>query len=206
MRKSLTIAGVDVGGETKGFDAAIVDARGELRCHRRRLDVAGVWGFIAPFEPVVVAIDSPRTAALPGATARLGERCLNRHVCGIRWTPDERALAVGDYYDWVRRGRELYGLLAAHGTPAIEVFPTASWTRWHGRREGRRRSAWSREALAGLGLLEVPRRTNQDLRDAIAAAVTAWQWRCGETEEFGEIVVPKAGCRPRFERATPAAS
>jgi predicted nuclease with RNAse H fold len=72
----------------------------------------------------------------------------------------------------------------------IEVFPTASWTRWHGKRGHRTRAAWSLEALAELGLEGIPSRTNQDQRDAIAAAVTARQYTSGMTETIGEIVVP----------------
>lgn len=51
-------------------------------------------------------------------------------------------------------------------------------------------AAWSREGLAALGLEGLPARTNQDQRDAIAAAVTAQQHTFGMTETVGEIVVP----------------
>jgi hypothetical protein len=44
--------------------------------------------------------------------------------------------------------------------------------------------------LAALGLDGMPARTNQDQRDAIAAAVTARQHTLGMTETMGEIVVP----------------
>jgi hypothetical protein len=45
-----------------------------------------------------------------------------------------------------------------------------------------------------LGLEDVPARTNQDQRDAIAAAVTARQYAHGMTEAMGEIVVPVGLC------------
>ncbi len=70
------------------------------------------------------------------------------------------------------------------------MFPTASWTRWHGARGRRSRAAWSRDGLAAMGLAGVLDRTNQDQRDAIAAAVTARQHSRGQTESIGEIVVP----------------
>jgi predicted nuclease with RNAse H fold len=72
----------------------------------------------------------------------------------------------------------------------IEVFPTASWTRWYGKRGLLSRAAWSRLGLAGLGLEGVPTRTTQDQRDAVAAAMTAHQYSQEMTEPIGDIVVP----------------
>jgi predicted nuclease with RNAse H fold len=95
------------------------------------------------------------------------------------------------YYAWVVEGLALFEALRARGRPAIEVFPTASWTRWVGPRAGRSRQSWSRAGLAALGLAGLPARTNQDERDAIAAAVTARQHAYGQTETIGEIVVPR---------------
>jgi uncharacterized membrane protein YgcG len=46
--------------------------------------------------------------------------------------------------------------------------------------------------LTALGLEGLPTRTNQDQRDAIAAALTARQYTQGLTETIGEIVVPVA--------------
>lgn len=207
-------AGVDVGGRRKGFDVAILDAHGVLCCHGRRLPSAqAVWDLIAHFSPAAIAIDSPRSPAPDGCTSREGERALSRAgICQIRWTPDHRTIEEGGrYYEWIRCGLALYALLEERAeTPVIEVFPTASWTRWHRRREGEHRSRWSTTALTRLGIAESPVRTSQDLRDAIAAAGTAYQWAHGETEAFGEIVVPRGGW-PRFGRGsagavTPAAS
>jgi hypothetical protein len=78
---------------------------------------------------------------------------------------DERGLlslivARSPYYAWVVEGLGLFGALARHEVEVIEV------------------------------LEKLPTRTNQDQRDAIAAAVTARQHACGETETIGEIVVP----------------
>jgi predicted nuclease with RNAse H fold len=97
------------------------------------------------------------------------------------------------YYAWIVEGLGLFNALDTRDVEVIEVFPTASWTRWFGRRGSRTRAAWSRQGLAALGLDGVPTRTNQDQRDAIAAAVTARQHTAGQTETLGEIVVP-ASC------------
>ena len=182
--------GVDVGAERKGFDAALVDEHA-LRELRRGLSVALVVELAAAWSPVLVAVDGPRTCAPDGHTARDDECELARAVCGIRWTPDRARVQTGDYYAWVRHGLELFGALASRGIPAIEVFPTASWTRWSGPRGPLSRAQWSRAGLAALGVAGVPARTNQDQRDAIAAAVTARQHSQGLTESFGEIVVPR---------------
>jgi SAM-dependent methyltransferase/predicted nuclease with RNAse H fold len=182
--------GVDVGGNRKGFDVAVVSER-RLVALQARLDAEAVLAIVAEHRPAVVAIDSPCCYAPDGQTSREGERRLNREVCHIRWTPDERR-ADGAYYEWIHEGLVLYEALAKHsGLEVIEVFPTASWTRWLGPRTGSR-SDWTRDGLARLGLEDVPRRTNQDQRDAIAAAVTARQHGAGSTESLGEIAVPRA--------------
>jgi predicted nuclease with RNAse H fold len=91
---------------------------------------------------------------------------------------------------WILEGGSLFDALAAHDVEVIEVFPTASWTRWFGKRGTQTRAAWTRQGLAALGLKSVPVRTNQDRRDAIAAAMTARQHSLARTETMGDIVVP----------------
>jgi predicted nuclease with RNAse H fold len=184
-----TWAGVDVGGKRKGFDVAVIDDR-QIVALQGGLTCGQVVGLLLESRPAVIAIDSPCCCAPDGHNARDGERQLARSICGIRWTPDERRLHASPYYAWILEGRALFDALAADGVVAIEVFPTASWTRWHGRRGPRTRAAWTRQGLAALGLDNVPVRTNQDQRDAIAAAVTARQHSLGLTETMGEIVVP----------------
>jgi predicted nuclease with RNAse H fold len=181
--------GVDVGGKRKGFDVAVIDDRqvlaleGHLTCMR-------VVDIVNERRPAVVAIDSPRSYAPDGRTARDSELQLARAICGIRWTPDARHVHASAYYAWILEGLDLFDALADRDAEVIEVFPTASWTRWHGKRGARTRTAWSREGLAALGLENVPARTNQDQRDAIAAAMTARQHSLALTETMGEIVVP----------------
>jgi predicted nuclease with RNAse H fold len=181
--------GVDVGGKRKGFDVAVIDDRRvlALQSHRTCEQVAEI---VIAKRPAVVAIDSPRSCAPEGQTARDGELQLARSICGIRWTPDVRRVRASAYYAWILEGLALFDALAAHGGEVIEVFPTASWTRWYGRRGPRTRAAWTRQGLAALGLNGVPAHTSQDQRDAIAAAMTARQHSLAQTETMGDIVVP----------------
>jgi predicted nuclease with RNAse H fold len=189
-RSGVKWMGVDVGGERKGFDVAVIDSR-ELLVLHGRLDCTEVLEIVEAIKPLVVGIDSPCRCAPPGGTSRPCERELAKKVCGIRWTPDAPAVETSPYYGWVVQGLRLYAALVPVDTEVIEVFPTASWTRWLGKRGPRRRSAWTTEGLRTLGLGAVPDRTNQDQRDAIAAAVTARQHSQAMTESFGEIVVPR---------------
>jgi predicted nuclease with RNAse H fold len=182
--------GVDVGGTRKGFHAALVDNQ-RLLGLRQHQSVDEVVAWVASAKPMVVAIDGPRTCAPRGRTHRPDEKQLRDAVCGIRWTPALDALNANPYYSWIVEGLRLYDALADQSAQVIECFPTASWTIWHGRRNGRRRSVWTREALAARELEDVPSRTNQDVRDAIAAALTARDFSRGRFETFGDIVVPQ---------------
>ena len=199
--KACCWAGVDVGGSRKGFDAAVVDACGLIGGPEPRLlSPAAVIDWVAEYRPAVVGVDSPRRPARPGETSRTCERELARAVCGIRFTPDSDRLAENpSYYEWIERGFDLYEALegADEGWEVIEVFPTASFTRWAGRRGAGSRAAWSAAALDALGLEGLPgRRLNQDARDAIGAALTARAYGEGGTQGFGEIVVPLGGAAP----------
>jgi predicted nuclease with RNAse H fold len=181
--------GVDVGGPRKGFDSALVDD-GRVVALRSRLTCDDVVALVEDARAAVVGVDSPRVCAPDGALSRECERRLARAVCGIRFTPDRAHVQASGFYAWIVHGLRLYDALAPLDVTVIEVFPTASWTRWLGRRGRRSRSAWTREGLAALGVAGVPVRTNQDQRDAIAAAVTAREYSHGRTEAFGEIIVP----------------
>lgn len=183
-------AGVDVGGRRKGFHLALLDEGGSVTL-AGAADAAEAARLLGDWAPTTIGIDSPCSAAPDGERSRLGERLLARAVCGIRWTPDRTTLESGNpYYEWVLNGLELYEELAKGSADIIEVFPTASWTRWRGLRAGRSRTRWSAEALGAFGLDGLPARTNQDVRDSVGAALTAREHRLGRSERFGSIVVP----------------
>lgn len=190
---------MDVGGRRKGFDVAVLDAHDRVHLHRTQ-DADEVVALTA--DARLVGVDSPAAWAPPGQASRPDERAFARAgICGIRYTPDEgRARArTDDFLDWVWQGLELYDALAAAGTPAVEVFPTAAWTRWLGPRAGRSRARWSRDGLQRLradGLTDVPPAASQDARDAVAAALTARQVTEGTVEHFGTMAVPRPDMWP----------
>jgi predicted nuclease with RNAse H fold len=180
---------VDVGGSRKGFDVAVIDGDGHLET-RSKLRLPETIAWLRERRPRVVGIDSPSTAAPGAERSRECERRLARSICGIRYTPNLATLHTEHrtrYYEWINNGLGLYEAL--NGWTVIEVFPTASWTRWAGPRpRGTSRAAWTRAALEQLGL-SPPQASSQDIRDAIAAALTARLYPHA-TESFGEIVVP----------------
>ncbi len=183
-------AGVDVGGERKGFHLALVDEERLRRGPVRAPTVEEAVRVLAGWGPRLVAVDAPCRPAPDGLLSRPEERELARRICGIRYTPDRARLEESEYYAWVRRGLRLYRALEREGLAAVECYPTASFTRWAGPRGRRTRAAWTRAALAATGLARVPPRLSQDGRDAIAAALTARSYDLGRVEHLGAIVVP----------------
>ncbi len=190
-RGPMICAGVDVGGARKGFHAAIVEGKRVIAGPKHLRCPPDVVAWLADWKPRLVAVDSPRRPARQGQRSRDCERTFTAaKICGIRYTPDERAVRSNPYYEWVVNGFLLYEALMQHGIKTIECFPTASWTCWFGQRGTRRRTIWSRQALSALGLAGVRSRLNQDDRDAIAAALTASDHLAQRTQCFGDIVVP----------------
>ena len=185
-------AGIDVGGRSKGFHLAVIDAAGLVAGPVRAHSVSKAAAELRALSPELTAVDSPIVSARHGERLRSCERQLRVSVCGIRWTPDRASLEANpDYFGWILHGFDLYRALEQAGLETIECFPTASWTRWAGPRGEQSRAQWTRAALAAIPLTGVPKRMNQDDRDAIAAALTAREHSLGLTERFGEIVVPR---------------
>ena len=192
-------AGVDVGAWRKGFHVALVDGRSRsvLAPPVRLSSAAEVVKFLTPWHPRAVGVDSPRALAPDGLRSRPCERAfVAAGICALRFTPDRRGLAANPgYYAWVANGLELWRALDAAGVTALECFPTASWTRWYGPRRQQPRGRWSQRALRSLRLTGVKTPLDQDERDAIGAALTAYEWSHGRCEVFGDIVVPAALAR-----------
>lgn len=200
-RSARVWVGIDVGGARKGFHVAVIDDRRVLDLVRGPLGLPtphAVLDRLARWPVALVGVDSPRALA-PDGGRRPDEPRVVREVCGLRYTPTRLDLERQKrgpsprYYEWIECGLALYETLAGAGLRAVECFPTAAWTRWYGPRGTRPRAAWSRRALARMPLGGVPAVLGQDSRDAIGAALTAREHDRGNTECFGDIVVPRPG-------------
>ena len=192
-------AGIDVGARRKGFHVCAIDEAGlvagvDVIRGERAAEGVVEWITGLPDRPRVIAIDAPSELAPPGATRRPGEAVFQAKVCSLYPTPSPETFEarLDSHYEWIREGLDAWRLLRPSGIELVECFPTASWLRWHGPKQGRSRAAWSTAALAEHGLEALPERRNQDVRDAIGAALTARAWSRGEAERIGCIVVPFA--------------
>lgn len=196
-------AGVDVGGRTKGFHVAILDEQLSVTVDRSTSIDASV-AMLLGHGPRVVAIDSPSAWAPEGERSRPCERIFARTgLCRIRFTPDApTARARADrFYEWIEVGLDLWSGCRSAGLTAIECFPTATWSAWIGPRAGRTRAAWTKIGVAELarrGVRGLEAVGNQDERDAMSAALTAWQWdrHRATVDDFDGLVVPQPGTLP----------
>lgn len=199
--------GIDVGGSRKGFHVSWIGEREAVLGLVNLKRVEDVVELVAKVKPLSVAIDAPQGFAVAPDRSRLCEReYAGAGITAIRYTPDEKTVKKGGYYEWIWRGHELYTALAAHRTKAsvIEVFPTASWHQWFGAKGSRSRAAWSTAAIDALGYsdslaaIKPGARLNQDDRDAFGAALTARQHSTNRpsTRSFGTLIVPGTGSRP----------
>ena len=187
--------GVDVGGAAKGFDVCVADGAQVLDLESG-CTVDEVVAVVKAHGARAAGIDSPDSCAAPGEKSRPGERQVAREVCPIFYTPEESVVRSGHpFYGWMCEGLDLYEALAAGAprTKRVEVFPSAAWTVWAGKRDDRPKSRWSRLALKRVGVRGLPQRCSQDARDAVGAALVAGLYLAGETVSYGGIAVPRAG-------------
>ena len=172
------VAGVDVGGKRKGFHLAVIEGDRVTELEQYP-DAQTLATHLIEMKPQAVGIDSPPEWAPDGQKSRPAEReFAKKRICGIRYTPDRTTAQAhpGTYYEWIFNGMELWDALRTRPHfqgRLFEVFPTASWTIWHGPRGNRKREEWSHEALEALPLQLPEVKWTQDLRDAVAAALTA---------------------------------
>lgn len=206
MRGGEGWVGNGVGGRRKGFHAAALaqdlTVRFEEFAGETAVDDAAAW--VRSVRPACVAVDSPAAWARTGRKARDCEIDFARaHICGIRFTADAQTAAVrtDSLYGWIEHGLELRHALRGGASSVIECFPTGSFTQWAGSRGRQSRAAWTTSLLSQLaprGLSGCAMASNQDRRDAVAAALTARQFttRPEAVLSFGTLQVPAKGSDP----------
>jgi predicted nuclease with RNAse H fold len=218
----ITVVGIDVGGARKGFHAvALRDGAyaGQLASH----DVQELsnWCLVTMCASVI-AIDAPCRWSATGR-ARPCERELMRQGIFCFATPSREKAEQhpSGYFDWMRRGADLYQALeASHplltSLPCpgqrccFETFPHAiTWHLRGGAAKAAQKRTQRRELLQKAGIDLAPL-TNIDWIDAALCALTAHRVASGATcLAFGEpdtglIVVPArpgAKCETGLDRA-----
>ena len=205
----ITVIGIDVGGQRKGFHAVTL-TDGEFSCRYASSDVDQVVNWCRTFGATKIALDAPCHWSADGR-ARPAERQLMEKGIWCFSTPT-RQTAVGhqkNHYGWMLQGEKLFKALEAshplcNGFPSkgqmcsLETFPHA--ITWHlngGNADAKHKRLQRRSLLqqAGIDLAEL---TNIDFVDAALCALTAHYvsigYRCviyGD-ECTGHIIVPES--------------
>ncbi len=205
-----TVAGVDVGGATKGFHVVALRGTDVLRPDRRLPDAQAVADWCRRVDVEVIGIDAPcrwRT----GPSAREAEREMARRGIQSFSTPTRAAAARSSFYDWMFQGEAIYAALAAthpligslreaQARPCcFETFPHAIACALSGAILSARDKRSDRSRLLQESGIDTSRLSSIDWIDAALCALTARRLvdgaRCtafGEPES-GWIVVPGGG-------------
>ena len=192
---SLTVVGIDVGGERKGFHAVALQ-HGTFVSKMTATDHAEIVTWSLGCQATVVAVDAPCGWSQAGSS-RLAERelkMLGEKIHCFSTPTRERALHH-DFYKWVFNGEELYRGLVAHyplfdgqwteGQMCIETFPHAVMCAMAGRVvSSKPKATVRREALQKRGI-DVRTLSNVNFVDAALCAVAAYEFRNGNYQLYG---------------------
>ena len=201
---NVTVVGIDVGGESKGFHAvAIFD--GKFTEKKADRNPSAIVDWCLHHKASFVGVDAPCKWSHTGSS-RLAERELGKLQVSCFATPTRNSAINRDFYRWVFNGEKLYRLLEAHyylfdgreqkGNICIETFPHAIVCSLASRVvRAKPKSVVRRNALQGMGY-DHGNLPNIDFVDAALCAIAADQFRKGNYACFGDyaegfIVVPK---------------
>jgi predicted nuclease with RNAse H fold len=205
---AVTVAGIDVGAESKGFHLAIL-RDGVFLPMFRSTDPAALHAHCLAHDVGIVGIDAPCQWGAEGV-GRTAERELarNRIFCFSTPTEERAAANTSGFYEWMFNGLRVYRAFAeSHpvlrgdrydGTPAaIETFPHAITCALLGRENvsAKKKREQRRLALMNEGF-DVAHLTSIDDLDAALCAYTARLLAEGKTRAWGDaaggyIVVPE---------------
>lgn len=197
------VAGIDVGGDRKGFHAVAL-SDGRFIDKKTDCDPEKIVEWCLHHNAGVVAVDAPCLWSRKGGS-RLAERHLAAKKIHCFATPTRQGAEGRNFYRWMFNGEKLYQALALEyqlfdgtatsGAICFETFPHAIMRSLNGlpiRAGGK--AATRRAALKSEGY-DVSRLTNIDFVDAALCAFTAKKFRAGQYTSYGEceegvIVVP----------------
>ena len=205
----ITAVGIDVGGARKGFHAvALRDGAYAAQLASHDVQELANWCLVTMCASVI-AIDAPCRWSATGR-ARPCERELMQQGIFCFATPSREKAEQhpSGYFDWMRRGADLYRaleashpLLTSQPCPGqrccFETFPHAiTWHLRNGEAKARQKRPQRTALLAQAGITTAPL-TNIDWIDAALCALTAHVVAVGgECVSYGEpgsglIVVPR---------------
>ena len=203
----MTVVGIDVGGERKGFHAVAL-RDGLFVATQKSTNPSALVDWCLDQSARIVAVDAPCTWSQAGLS-RKAERELkmNGQVIQCFMTPmRERAYRQGTgFYGWVFNGEKLYQRLQLHyvlfdgmrrdDPVVLETFPHAVVCALAKKVVAAKdKLADRRKALRVRGY-DISRLLNIDFVDAALCALTAEaflkdRWKCFGDKQEGFIVVP----------------
>lgn len=208
MGNSLVVAGVDVGGEKKGFHAVALQGGKYLEQIESR-EVAKIAQWCRDLGAQFIGVDAPCRWSLTGR-ARPADRLLMGEGVWCFSTPSEKAAQdhPKKYFRWMQNGADLFAELeSSHllfkgdenlGLPraCFETFPHAVACALTGKVVSAREKRTDRLRLLREAGVEFSAQPKIDFIDAALCALTADYFARGEIVKIGEpdtgfIVVPK---------------
>jgi predicted nuclease with RNAse H fold len=208
MTAGTITAGIDVGGERKGFHAVALRSR-EVVATKCSCDPTAIAAWCSEIGATVVAIDAPVSWSKTGR-ARPAERALMQQGIWCFSTPTEKAAKVHptNYFGWMLQGAQLYRALeksfarfdgSNERTRPIcfETFPHAIACALNGAAVSASNKRQVRRALLARAGIDCDSLLNIDLVDAALCALSASQFSRGWFDKHGDrgegfIVVPVA--------------
>ena len=116
LSKDVTVAGIDVGGVSKGFHAVVL-RNGCFVDPQTFTDPVAVMAWCLKHSAYIVAVDAPCAWSHEGSS-RLAERELNVDgdviQCFKTPTREHALMNASGFYGWVFNGERLYQALADH--------------------------------------------------------------------------------------------
>ena len=206
----ITVVGIDVGGERKGFHAVAITG-GDYSSHKATNNVKELSDWCRETVPAqVIAVDAPCRWSINGHS-RPAERELMQKGIWCFSTPT-RAKAIEhrtNHFGWMLMGEKLFRALdedfpICHNLPtpgrtcSFETFPHAiTWHLRGGNADASQKRTQRRALLEGAGI-DLSKLTNIDLVDAALCAHVAYLTATGAAcVSYGEsgtglIIVPAA--------------